>query len=678
MRHPRRLRPVCLLGFCLLWLAGVASAAPLRAGGAPRAVDEPTDRIIVKWRPTPADLSGAMAESDVRRLEGSVGTKLNRLRSLGGGLHLLRLDTARSPAQLDALLGSLRRNPQVLLAEADRRVHAHAYTPNDPLFAGQWYLQAQQVAAIRANTAWDLSKGGVSAATATVVVAVIDTGVRFEHPDLRAVANGGKLLPGYDFVSADKAGVYATANDGDGWDADASDPGDFLSAADLAGDTFSGKQCGSGSNQDQPTRSSWHGTRVAGLIAADTDNATGIAGAGFHLRILPARVLGKCGGYDSDVLAAMYWSAGLSIPLPLLSGAPTANANPAQVINLSLGGAGSCNAAYSEAVRDITAHGVLIVASAGNDGGPVDSPANCPGVLAVGGLRHAGTKVGYSNLGPEVALGAPAGNCVLTGANDPCLFSLDTTTDSGTQGPVSSTYTNSVNSNVGTSFSAPLAAATAGLMRALNPRLTPSQLIARLRSSAAAFPTTSDSTPAPPVCHTPAAKTDVQDAECLCTTAVCGAGLLNAGAALIEAQRPAAVAGVSGSVGTGRPLTLDGSGSGAAQGRSIASYTWSVVSTAGGASTPAFSNPNVATTTVLSPTSGSYTLRLTVTDSAGTSDSAELSVTAATSGGTTTSTAAPPASGSGGGGALSLELLALAALVTQRRRWQRGSHPARA
>jgi serine protease len=321
---------------------------------------------------------------------------------------------------------------------------------------------------------------------------------------------------------------------------------------------------------------------------------------------------------------------------------------------------------------------VLIVASAGNDGGPVDSPANCPGVLAVGGLRHAGTKVGYSNLGPEVALGAPAGNCVLTGANDPCLFSLDTTTDSGTQGPVSSTYTNSVNSNVGTSFSAPLAAATAGLMRALNPRLTPSQLIARLRSSAAAFPTTSDSTPAPPVCHTPAAKTDVQDAECLCTTAVCGAGLLNAGAALIEAQRPAAVAGVSGSVGTGRPLTLDGSGSGAAQGRSIASYTWSVVSTAGGASTPAFSNPNVATTTVLSPTSGSYTLRLTVTDSAGTSDSAELSVTAATSGGTTTSTAAPPASGSGGGGALSLELLALAALVTQRRRWQRGSHPARA
>ena len=321
---------------------------------------------------------------------------------------------------------------------------------------------------------------------------------------------------------------------------------------------------------------------------------------------------------------------------------------------------------------------MLIVASAGNDGGPVDSPANCPGVLAVAGLRHAGTKVGYSNLGPEVSLGAPAGNCVLTGANDPCLFSLDTTTDSGAQGPVSSTYTNSVNSNVGTSFSAPLAAATAGLMRALNPRLTPSQLIARLKSSAAAFPTASDSTPAPPACHAPADKTDVQDAECVCTTAVCGAGMLNAGAALLEAQRPAAVAGISGTVGVGRSLTLDGSGSGAAQGRSITSYAWSVVGTTGGASTPAFANPNVATTTVLSPTSGSYTLRLTVTDSAGATDSVELGVIAATSGGTTTSTAAPPASGSGGGGALGLELLALAALGSQRRRWQHSRHDGRA
>ena len=678
MRQPRPVRPAYLLTVALLCIAGLASAAAQSASGASLAASEPTDRIIVKWRPATADRSGEMPDAEVRRLEVTAGTKLNRLRSLGGGLHLLRLDAVRSPAQLDALLATLRSNPQVLLAEPDRRVHAHAYTPNDPLFAGQWYLQAQQLAAIRASAAWDLSKGGLSAATATVVVAVVDTGVRFEHPDLRTVASGGKLLPGYDFVSADKAGVYATANDGDGWDADASDPGDFLSAADLASDIFSGKKCGGGTNKDQPTRSSWHGTRVAGLIAADTDNATGIAGAGFHLRILPARALGKCGGYDSDVLAAMYWSAGLSIPTPLLSGAPTANANPAQVINLSLGGAGSCSAAYTEAVRDITAHGVLIVASAGNDGGPVDSPANCPGVLAVGGLRHAGTKVGYSNLGPEVALGAPAGNCVLTGANDPCLFSLDTTTDSGAQGPVSSTYTNSVNSNVGTSFSAPLAAGTAGLMRALNPRLTPSQLIARLKSSAAAFPATSDSTPAPPVCHTPTGKTDVQDAECVCTTAVCGAGMLNAGAALIEAQRPAAVAGISGTVGVGRSLTLDGSGSGAAQGRSIASYTWSVVGTSGGASTPAFTNPNVATTTVLSPTSGSYTLRLTVTDSAGASDSAELGVTAATSGGTTTSTAAPPASGSGGGGALGLDLLVLAGLVAQRRRWQHSRSDGRA
>jgi len=653
------LRPALLLrAFALCGLALLA--IPSQAAPPPRDALEPGDRIIVKLRDAAADEDGAKIDLTLRRLRVDTGVPMNRLHTITRGLHVLTLDHTRTAAELNSLLATLRRNPQVELAEPDRRVRAHNYTPNDPLYVNQWYLQNSNPAGIRANAAWDVTKGGASPATSPVVIAVIDTGVRFDHPDLRRAASGGKLLPGYDFVGADSTGTYATANDGDGWDADASDPGDWISATDLANPPFKGKKCGGGTAQDQPTSSSWHGTRVAGLIAADTDNAAGIAGAAFHARILPVRALGKCGGFDSDVIAAMYWSAGLSIPSPLLSGAPPANPTPAQVLNLSLGGVGSCSALYLQAVKDITAHGVLIVASAGNEGGPVDEPANCPGVLGVGGLRHAGTKVGYSNLGPEVGISAPAGNCVNTTPGSPCLFTLDTTVDSGTQGPVGPTYTNQFNSNVGTSFSAPLAAAAAGLMHAVNPQLTPVQLIARMKSTAMPFPAQSDNTPQPPACRASTGATDKQDFECICTTSFCGAGMLDMGAAVNAALRPAAVAGYSGTVGPNRTLTLDGSPSGAAQGRMLTGFAWSVVATSGGAATPVFANASAATTTVVSPSVGSYTVRLTVTDSLGGTDTADITVDAASSGGTVTPSTPPASSGSGGGGALGLELLALA------------------
>src|SRR5690606_7790730 len=133
------------------------------------------------------------------------------------------------------------------------------------------------------------------------------------------------------------------------------------------------------------------------------------------------RVLGKCGGYDSDIIAAMRWAAGLNLP-----GAPL-NPTPAKILNLSLGGSGKCTSSYQQVIGDLETAGVLVVAAAGNDHGPVDSPANCPGVLAVAGLRHIGTKVGYSSLGREVGISAPAGNCVNLGP--PCLFSLATTSN---------------------------------------------------------------------------------------------------------------------------------------------------------------------------------------------------------------------------------------------------------
>lgn len=604
---------------------------------------EATDRIIVKWRTVAGEWTDDLIEA--RALRARSGRAVTLMRGLGGGMSLLRLEQPADSAQMQRTLAALRSDPRVQLAEPDRRVRAHAYVPNDVLFPFQWYLRDGETASIRADSAWEITRGGDTPATSPVVVAVIDTGVRFDHPDL-----AGKLLPGYDFVSSDPfedQQIYATANDGDGWDDDPSDPGDFISEADLLSGPFAGKGCGLENSDTKPMPSSWHGTRVAGLIAANTDNGLGIAGAGFNLRVLPVRALGKCGGYDSDVLAAMYWAAGLVIPGALMVTTPSKNEYPAQIINMSLGSTGSCSPKYTEAIRTLSEHGVLVVVSAGNDGKAVDAPANCPGAVAVAGLRHAGTKVGYSNLGPEIALAAPAGNCV----NDfgDCLFELTTTTNSGARHPTGYSFTTPQSPNIGTSFSAPLVAATAGMMKAVNPALTPAVLTQRLRAAARPFPAAT--VPAPPACVSPEVA-PLQEQECICTTAVCGAGMLDTEAAVIQALRPTAVAQVNGVVGPARMLTLDGTGSGAAAGRSLMSFAWSVVGASGGASAPTISTANQASAAVESPARGSYTLRLTITDNHGATDSAEVTVTASNGGGSSGSTNPPPATGKGGGGSL--------------------------
>jgi serine protease len=492
-------------------------------------------------------------------------------------------------------------------------------------------------------------------------VAVLDTGVRADHPDLV-----GKLVPGYDFVN-----LAAAAADGDGWDANPSDEGDFISAADLASGPFSGHNCGGGPNEDQPTDSSWHGTRVAGMIAANTDNGAGVAGTGFNIRVQPVRVLSKCGGFNSDVLAGMYWAAGMSPPPALLAGGviPPLNANPAQIINMSLGSSDACDAMYATAVSDITGHGVLVVASAGNDGKDVGSPANCPGVMAVAGVRHVGTKVGFSDLGPAVALSAPGGNCVNTAPGSPCLFSLDTTTNAGKTTPGANTYTDQLNPNVGTSFASPLAAGVAGLMKAANPSLTPAALVARMKASARPFPTTSDTVPAPPACHLPNGDADVQNTECICNTQVCGAGLLFASGAVNEALRPIALAAVTGTLRAGATVTLDGAKSGVASGRT-GTYQWSVVSATSGASAPAITNATQLVASVPVQANGTVVLRLTVTDNLGATDTADVSIAMVAATGATTTTAAPPSSSTGGGGEFPwlLSVLAAVMLIARRRR----------
>jgi serine protease len=546
-------------------------------------------------------------------------------------------------ATLEQALQRLAADADVEYAEADRRMRRQD-TPNDTLFAqggssgpsvGQWALKAPtsaEPAAADMVGAWSITKG-----SADVIVAVLDTGARFDHPDL-----DGKLLPGYDMVSD-----TAIANDGDARDADASDPGDWVTTAEAASSTFSGCEA---------SDSSWHGTQVAGIVGAATNNALGMAGAGWNVKVLPVRVLGKCYGDSSDIVAAMRWAAGLSV-----DGVP-ANPHPAKVLNLSLGSEGTaCSRSYQDAVTEVVAAGAVVVVAAGNSAGKaVGSPANCNGVIAVAALRHVGTKVGYSDVGTEITIAAPGGNCVNTGATDPCLYSIVATTNTGSRGPEQAAYSDSYKISVGTSFAAPLVAATAALVASAAPSKSPADIRSAITGSARAFPSTGGADSTVVACHAPDAR---EQLECYCTTSTCGAGMLDARAALSGAEAaPLAVIGVSpASPLAGQTVTLSGAASTVAGGRTIRSYAWSL--TSGGDIVTALSGAlNGVTVTATPSAAGTFTVRLTVTDDSGAASSADQSVQVAAASASDTPQASDDSS-SGGGAMAPLWLLLLLLLT---------------
>lgn len=520
------------------------------------------------------------------------------VRSVGeaGRAALIRLTKPMRGEELDRAMRRLRLHPDVAWVEPDV-LEPHQLEPTDPLWTGQWHLREPgdvpgnfQPSAMNLPPAWTLSTGA-----AATVVAVVDTGVRFSHPDL-----AGRLLAGYDFVSE-----LSVANDGNGRDADPSDPGDWIDANDRLNPLFAGCDI-----ED----SSWHGTFIAGQIAAVPNNAIGVSGLHWDARVLPVRASGKCGALVSDLIDAVRWSVGLPV-----SGVP-ANPTPARVINLSFGGSTACTPAYQSMVNEVTAAGGLLVVSAGNNATTLRRPADCSGVMTVASVRRDGAKAAYSSFGTNVALSAPGGSSEL-GA-DTLLLS---TYNGGLNGPGADAY----GYLQGTSFSAPQAAGVAALMLGLNPILSPSALIERMKLGARAHTTYAGTSCSP-----------VNTGICDCTTSTCGAGLLDANRSLQLARGPAAVIQALGTVRPGAQITLDGRGSLAITGRSIVSHQWVLVSGPQAVSIP---DDTRDLTSFALPASieGRWVFRLTVRDNTGAEGSDVVAVVAAN----------PPPTGGGGGGA---------------------------
>lgn len=440
---------------CLALAAAMACSPAAIAGGASlemtpfeAAVTGHTDRLIIKYKAgTPAAARAdaqrmALAHEAVQR----AGVQMQYLRSTASGAHVMKLDRLLTVREVRALARAVAdAEADVEYVEPDRRMHA-LLTPNDTSYNLQWHYY-EATGGLNAPSAWDKSTGS------GVRVAVIDTGYR-PHADLAA-----NIVGGYDFISD-----TAVANDGNGRDSSALDPGDWIAA----------NECG-GSHAAQ--NSSWHGTHVAGTIAAVTNNASGVAGVAYGAKVVPMRVLGKCGGYTSDIADAIRWAAGGTV-----SGL-SANAYPAKVLNLSLGGSGSCDSTTQSAINDARSRGAVVVVAAGNSNANAAnySPASCAGVITVAATGRTGSRAYYSNYGSVVDLAGPGGDMSGSSANG-----VYSTLNTGTSSPGSDTYAY----YQGTSMAAPHVAAVAALMFAKNSALTPDQVESMLKSTARAFPGT--------------------------------------------------------------------------------------------------------------------------------------------------------------------------------------------
>ena len=424
--------------------ATTAVSAPAAAAPAPASAGTTANQYIVKFKP------GADRGRALRQIGQKHRVTLTESRQLSVGAHVIRADGSAK-----GVLQALAARGDVEYAEPDTPMYALS-TPNDPNYSEQWhYFEA--TAGLRAPAAWDTATGS------GVVVAVLDTG-RTAHPDL-----DGNTVAGYDFIS-----TSSNARDGNGRDSNPQDEGDW-NATD--------NECYTGS---KAANSSWHGTHVAGTIAALSNNGVGVAGVAPSAKVQHVRVLGKCGGSTSDIADAITWASGGKV-----SGVP-ANSTPAKVINLSLGGSGSCSRTYQNAINGAVNRGTTVVVAAGNSNANVSGfvPANCSNVVSVAALDRDGNRAFYSNYGTQVDVAAPGGEVRLEtdppGTRTTPQNGIMSTMNAGATTPGDASY----KTYMGTSMAAPHVAGVAALLVGKTSTLTPAQVESALKNNARAIPGT--------------------------------------------------------------------------------------------------------------------------------------------------------------------------------------------
>jgi len=461
---------ISLLGACVI--AAVASLAVTAVAAdvvsmrvhdvaTPTASTVGQARYIVRYRTgtvqrTSATQSLATANAALTRsglVASHPGLSMRYLRRLATGADLVSVSRPLDAVDSATLLRTLAADPTVLSVTPDRRFQHTGIVgpnmmPNDPLTTGyQWHFY-NSVGGVYAPAAWDKANG------AGVVVADLDTGVT-DHPDLN-----GNLLEGYDFISD----AFVSRRRTDERVPGAHDYGDW-------NDDWS--QCGVGN-------SSFHGTHTAGTIVEVANNGIGMAGLAHGAKVLPVRVLGRCGGYMSDIADAIVWASGGDVP-----GVPT-NPTPAEVINMSLGGESPCDDVMQAAIDTAVANGTTVVVSAGNSNADTANfaPASCNNVINVGASRVGGGKAYYSNFGKRVDISAPGGGAGQDGV--PNGYVWQTLNDSATAPEAGTPVYGGM---AGTSMAAPHVSATVALLQSIAPRpLTPAEVEARLKQTARAFP----------------------------------------------------------------------------------------------------------------------------------------------------------------------------------------------
>lgn len=509
---------------------------------------EPSQRFIIKYK-DPLQ-STATTESRTNQMMQNLATRsglpITHVRKMAmSDRHVLKLSKKHTRRQFLAMLKELEKDSNVVYVEEDVLMQPNL-VPNDTFYNLQWhYFEA--TGGINAELAWDTHDG------TGVVVAIIDTGIT-DHTDLNA-----NVLPGYDFIDD-----LAVANDGDGRDADPSDPGDWV-------DDF---ECGFNFAQG----SSWHGTHTAGTVAALTNNGQGVSGVAFGARILPVRVLGKCGGFLSDISDAIIWASGGSV-----TGVPD-NTNPAQVINMSLGGGGDCDSTYQDAIDIAVANGTTVVVSAGNSSADAINfrPANCNGVITVAANDREGNLASYSNFGAIIDVTAPGGE------TDIAQNGVASTLNDGAEGPGAESYVY----YQGTSMSAPHVAGAAALLYQANPAITPSEVEAVLIASARAMP-----------------------GDCV---GGCGAGIIDAKAALDSLGPPANIAPSAEFNSSVSALEVTFTDTSSDPDGSVISWSWDF----GDGNNSSVQNPVYSYAV-----DGTYSVILTVTDNEGATDAVSQDIT---------------------------------------------------